>query len=169
MNTQRPKFNVTAQEAHTIRLCIENYGFGPDYAALVATDHERMMDLFRYAEWVQQCKEYDELLPSLESPIEKLFFDACKSEMILMDPQYQVGKYRIDFALPYQKIAVEIDGHDYHKTKEQRTRDAARDRWLTINGWTVLRFTGSEVYKDPGACAAQARDLAFKMLGDKTA
>jgi len=106
MNTQRPKFNVTAQEAHTIRLCIENYGLDPGYAALMATGHERDMELLGFAEWVHQCREYDELIPYLESPIEKLFFDACKAEMIFMESQYPVGKYRIDFALPLQKIAV---------------------------------------------------------------
>lgn len=164
----RPKHDVTADEAHKIRLCIENYGFGPEYAALVATDHPRMMDLFRFAEWVQHCKEYDTLIPSLESPIEKLFFEACKTEGIFMEPQYRVGKYRIDFALPIQRIAVEIDGHDYHKTKEQRTRDAARDRWLTIEGWTVIRFTGSEVYANPEACTSQIRELVCKLIGDNS-
>ena len=161
---KRPKYNVTAQEAHTIRLFIENYGFGPEYAALMATGHERDMELLWLAEWVHQCKEYDELIPSLESPIEKLFFDACKAEMIFMEPQYPVGKYRIDFALPLQKIAVEIDGHDYHKTKEQRTKDAARDRWLTINGWTVIRFTGSEVYANPESCTSQVREILNRIV-----
>lgn len=164
MTIPRPKYEVTAQEAHTIRLCIENYGFSPEYAALIATDHERTMDLFHFAEWVQHCKEYDALTPSLESPIEKLFFDACKVEMIFMEPQFTVGNFRIDFALPIQKIAVELDGHDYHKTKEQRTKDAARDRWLTLNGWTVIRFTGSEVYKNPEACTSQIRELLCKRI-----
>lgn len=164
----RPTYDVTAHEAHLIRLCIENYGFGPEYAALVATDHPRMMELLRFAEWVQDCKEYSALSTSLESPIEKLFFEACKTEGIFMEPQYQAGKYRIDFALPHLRIAVELDGHDYHKTKEQRTRDAGRDRWLTINGWTVIRFTGSEVYANPEACTTQVRELVCKRIGENS-
>lgn len=73
-------------------------------------------------------------------------------------------KYRIDFAfvsdswLPSQvRLAVELDGHDFHeRTKEQAQRDKARDRWLTSRGWRVLRFTGSEVFRDAKACADEA-------------
>jgi very-short-patch-repair endonuclease len=37
-------------------------------------------------------------------------------------------------------------------TKEQKNRpsqDKSRDRSMTTSGYKVLRFTGSEVYKDP--------------------
>lgn len=70
--------------------------------------------------------------------------------------------YRIDFALlhdtePRVRVAVELDGHDFHeKTKEQAARDKSRDRDLTEAGWLVVRFTGSEVYRDADACRLQA-------------
>jgi tetratricopeptide (TPR) repeat protein len=64
--------------------------------------------------------------------------------------------YYIDFAIVDRKIAIEIDGHDYHKTKEQRTHDAERDRALDLDGWRVIRFTGSEVKKDAIGCARRA-------------
>lgn len=47
---------------------------------------------------------------------------------------------------------IELDGHEYHKTKEQRTRDSKRDRVLMSLGWDVLRFTGSEIFTDVGKC-----------------
>jgi very-short-patch-repair endonuclease len=77
------------------------------------------------------------------------------------------ANYRADFAIvsyegetPF-KICVEVDGHDFHeRTKEQAARDRARDRVMTLAGWRVMRFTGSEVWKNPESCAAQVADLA---------
>jgi very-short-patch-repair endonuclease len=77
-------------------------------------------------------------------------------------PQVQVGSYRVDFLFgsqmsdndPLCLVAVECDGHEFHeKTKQQAARDKGRDRDLTSNGIKVFRFTGSEIWKNPGACA----------------
>lgn len=49
----------------------------------------------------------------------------------------------------FRKAVVELDGHDFHeRTKEQAARDRSRDRDLMANGYQVLRFTGSEVWKN---------------------
>lgn len=79
-------------------------------------------------------------------------------------PQHPVGPYRVDFGVlvtpiapgPQIKIAVECDGHDFHeRTKEQASRDKNRDRVLASLGFHVLRFTGSEIWRDARACAEQ--------------
>lgn len=70
-------------------------------------------------------------------------------------PQYAINGYRLDFAWPDYKLAVEVDGHDYHKTKEQRSYDAKRDRDLLKLGWTTLRFTGSDVFRDVDMVASE--------------
>lgn len=96
-----------------------------------------------------------EFTPNIfESPIEKMFYELAFHELN-MYPQHPVGPYRLDFAIPEKRIAIELDGHEYHKTKEQRTHDAARDRYLMENDWTVLRFTGTEIYKNTKACVDQ--------------
>jgi hypothetical protein len=44
---------------------------------------------------------------------------------------------------------IEADGHDFHeKTKEQAKRDKIRDRHLIQEGYTILHFTGSEIWND---------------------
>jgi len=93
-----------------------------------------------------------------ESPIEFAFHMAARGRLWGLVAQYPVGRYRIDFALPRLKLAVELDGHDYHKTKEQRTHDAKRDRALGADGWSVLRFTGSEVFRDPAQCVSEVSE-----------
>lgn len=91
-----------------------------------------------------------------ESPIEHMLWNAiiCTGHELPI-PQYVLNGYRLDFAWPKQRVAIEVDGHDYHKTKEQRSYDAKRDRELMKLGWTTLRFTGSDVYKDAAAVAQE--------------
>lgn len=80
-------------------------------------------------------------------------------------PQQEVElerhKYRVDFLIEVtppndddtKYIVVECDGHAYHeRTKEQAQRDKERDRRFTRAGYTVLRFTGRELYRDPRKC-----------------
>ena len=60
-----------------------------------------------------------------------------------------VPTYRLDHAYPRHRIAVEYDGEENHlRTAEQARHDAARRRWLTDHGWTVIvvrkgDFTGA--------------------------
>jgi hypothetical protein len=62
-------------------------------------------------------------------------------------------------------IAVECDGHDYHeRTKEQAKRDRSRDRRLSMLGFRVARFTGSEIYRNPSRCAEEVTGLVGSML-----
>lgn len=81
-------------------------------------------------------------------------------------PQAKFGRYRADFAFldataakdgtKWRVMIVECDGHDFHeRTKQQAQRDKARDRYFQSQGHKVLRFTGSEIWADPTACAEE--------------
>ncbi len=56
--------------------------------------------------------------------------------------QMPLGPYFSDFLCRSHKLVVEIDGHSHDVAPE---RDAARDRWMTAQGYTVLRFTNADV------------------------
>lgn len=90
--------------------------------------------------------------------------------------QHKIDKYIADFVFLYIfydtlsdqiediKVVVECDGHDFHeKTKEQAQHDKERDRRFIELGYIVLRFTGSEIYKDPFKCAAEPVNLIDKI------
>lgn len=67
--------------------------------------------------------------------------------------QYELdGKYA-DIAFPAAQLIVECDGYAYHHTKEDRDRDTSRDVNFEVLGWRVMRFTGSQINKDPLGCA----------------
>ena len=126
----------------------------------------------------------DEDLGWCESPIEEqlliplsaLIFAIEQTDMkgwwIECQPQlYLSESYRVDFLLslehdsfdPFQ-VVIECDGHDFHeRTKEQARHDRSRDRRLIADGFTVARFTGSEIHRDAVGCANEAITLLFKL------
>lgn len=86
-------------------------------------------------------------------------------------PQMGVRNYRADFGVLFNvqtgvyRLAVECDGHEFHeKTKEQAQRDKARDREFLEEGWPVMRFTGSEIHRDPMKCADQVGDFLMQQF-----
>lgn len=88
--------------------------------------------------------------------------------MPFLASQVSAGEYRVDFVFgdcadfdkPNRCIVIECDGHDFHqKTKEQVARDRTRDRYLSTVYARVIRFTGSEIYRAPAKCAAEAMDV----------
>ncbi len=111
--------------------------------------------------------QQDDLLEKCESPIERQFFTSARKLIPNLEPQEWIGKYRVDFALKDKKVVVELDGHSYHKTKEQRQNDAERQRHLQKEGYTVIRFTGSEINKDLSGCISEVLDILDKKSNSK--
>jgi very-short-patch-repair endonuclease len=86
---------------------------------------------------------------------------------VYVEQQVELGNWRADFIVhrydwiceKWRHLIVECDGHEYHeRTKEQASRDRARDRRASIQGATLLRFTGSEIWGDPLGCAREVFD-----------
>jgi very-short-patch-repair endonuclease len=64
-------------------------------------------------------------------------------------PQHQVGSYRVDFAYPGARVAVEADGFRWHSTRRQWDRDRARRNALTAMGWTLIHVTWAQLREQP--------------------
>lgn len=73
-------------------------------------------------------------------------------------------RYRVDFLLKDARLIIELDGHAHHSTKEQLTKDASRQRYLTRAGYTVIRFTGREIFKDVQGCVSEVRQLYTELM-----
>lgn len=122
-------------------------------------------------------------IESCESPIEQLLYLAMFNRFLTggfyaeFEPQRYMNvcgnKYRVDFLITIvddfngwvssghskefkRFLVVECDGHDFHeKTKQQSQKDKQRDRNFQISGYPVMRFTGSEIYKNPDKCCEE--------------
>jgi very-short-patch-repair endonuclease len=104
-----------------------------------------------------------------DSPIERKLKDAMNTRRELrgeFETQYEVGPYYLDFGFPDIKLCVEADGREYHCTPAQILHDNRRDAFLGHLGWTVLRFTGSEIYRDAYECADRVSYVARILRGD---
>lgn len=136
-----------------------------------------------------------------QSPIEDLFFIAChlqctaeflnvnpepdgtnegvlvKGRGVFIQPQVQIGKYRVDFLISqygvgpddiFTPVIVELDGHDFHdKDKKQRAYEKSRDRYFVKSGYKVLHFTGAEIFVDPYRVAFEALALLGVYMGSR--
>lgn len=127
-----------------------------------------------------------------ESPIERILSAAVnvvsfvrKAEfgkwLFYWIPQCEIEDgektYRVDFALTMEKfsddfsdyssvdIVVECDGHEFHqKTKKQVEHDNEREMRLKLLGYDVLRFSGSQIYKNPMKCANDIVDYVLTKI-----
>jgi REase_MTES_1575 len=67
--------------------------------------------------------------------------------------------FRADFVvratLPYCKIAVELDSFAHHSSPTALLRDRQRQRLFQRDGWLVIRFAGSEVWRNPAGCVEE--------------
>ena len=61
--------------------------------------------------------------------------------------QKVIGDYIVDFLLPAEKLIIEVDGSQ-HFTPDGFEKDAARDTVLREQGYTVLRYSNSDVYQN---------------------
>lgn len=61
---------------------------------------------------------------------------------LIVRREYSNGEFEI-----LHKICIECDGHDFHSSPDQKESDNIRSRKLTSLGWTVLRYSGREIYK----------------------
>ncbi|HGN9466903.1 TPA: endonuclease domain-containing protein [Providencia stuartii] len=86
------------------------------------------------------------------------FADLIESEKWFGDKDKHF-RYRVDFILMDARLIIELDGHDYHSSKEQLKNDAKRQRYLTRAGYTIIRYTGSEIHEDCAACVEEVRDI----------
>ena len=103
-------------------------------------------------------KPYEQPPPS---PIEISFWETAKPLIPELEKEVWIDKkYRVDFLIPSKKIIIELYGYQHHNTKVKITKDAERERYLQRVGYQIIRFTGTEVFKDVRKCVYEVLSLA---------
>jgi very-short-patch-repair endonuclease len=146
----------------------------------LAGDIKGRMDWYkqRVAATFEQSIKGDLNRHDITSPVEQIFLmewrflEIDQKHAVTIRPQTQLtiasAVYRIDFAVSWpgqkHKLAIEIDGHEFHeKTKAQAARDRARERSIIREGYTIMRFTGSEVFSNPRKCVNEVAELIAQL------
>lgn len=70
---------------------------------------------------------------------------------------WQGGRYRLDFAYPDRRLAIEVDGYAFHSRPAQMQADYQRRNQLVQDGWSLLLFTWADVVYDPQRVVATIR------------
>lgn len=133
---------------------------------------------------------------NIESPIEQILYvslralsritwheknfentpDGAISTGLHIFPQYEIGKYRVDFLVEFRHIdylssndsinvlkksvIVECDSQQFHdRTEQERRYEKKRDRFLQQQGYKIFHFTGKEIKDEPFRISAEI--LAF--------
>jgi len=64
--------------------------------------------------------------------------------------QHPIGPYVSDFYVPTQRLVIEVDGEG-HNLGDRPARDAAREEFMTRNGYDVMHIPAFEIMKDLNA------------------
>ena len=71
--------------------------------------------------------------------------------------RHMIGDREIDACWPVERVAVELDGWEFHHDRRAFQRDREKSNMLTAAGWTVLRFTHHDLTRRPAYVADQLR------------
>ncbi|MEQ9398318.1 MAG: DUF559 domain-containing protein [Longimicrobiales bacterium] len=66
----------------------------------------------------------------------------------------RIGRYEVDFLWARERLAVEVDGFRYHRSRQRFETDRRKDAWLLGRGVTVLRLSWRQITGEPLATAA---------------
>jgi len=85
-----------------------------------------------------------------ESPFEAAVMQRLISAGFRIEPQVEVGRYRIDMVISddHGRVALECDGDRFHPP-DQIPEDIARQATLERAGWRFVRLRGTRFYRDP--------------------
>ena len=79
------------------------------------------------------------------TPIERNIFNQIRGISVKFLPEYQIGKYYVDFCNPALMLIIEADGKHH---KDQIDYDRARQDYLESLGFNVVRFEGWQTFQE---------------------
>ena len=90
-----------------------------------------------------------------ESDLERDFLAICRRHRV-PEPETQawIGRYRVDFLWPLERLVVEVDGYIYHRGRRAMREDNDRDLELELAGFRVVRIEDTRIDEDPAGLAA---------------
>jgi very-short-patch-repair endonuclease len=105
---------------------------------------------------IEQGRDGDRTRTELEAK----FLSLCRRHRLPQpEVNVRVDQFEVDFLWPPQRLVVEVDGWESHRTRSAFEEDRARDARLKLLGYDVLRFTWRQVEAEGAAVARTVREL----------
>lgn len=100
-----------------------------------------------------------------DSGLEVQFQKLCRAEDLPAPlTNIEIAGFEADAYWPDCNLVVELDSHEYHRTRGAFERDRAKDAALRIAGKEIVRFTERQTSEQPKWVAATARRLRAQRL-----
>ena len=98
--------------------------------------------------------------PFTRSELERRFLELCRRARLgpPVANLFLAGG-EVDMAWPEHRLVVELDGHEFHRTRGAFERDRIRDAELQLAGYRVLRVTHRRLTTAPDEVVAAVRSL----------
>jgi very-short-patch-repair endonuclease len=110
-------------------------------------------DFFANSQWLQQRPDVFILVPQLNIP------NVGHVDFAIFDPHISTQK---------PLVVVECDGHDFHeRTSGQASEDRRRDRVLQWLGFSLLRFTGTDIVRNKTEVVREIAEFVERKLIEK--
>jgi very-short-patch-repair endonuclease len=94
------------------------------------------------------------------SELEERFLRLCRRHRIPKpEVNARVGPFLVDFLWRDARLIVETDGYRFHRGRQAFEGDRARDAELKLLGNDVLRFTYTQITREPLRVARTLRAL----------
>jgi very-short-patch-repair endonuclease len=74
----------------------------------------------------------------------------------------RIDRYEVDFLWRPQRLIVEVDGWESHRSRSAFEEDRARDARLKLLGYDVVRLTWRQIESDAAEVAATIRSLLIR-------
>jgi hypothetical protein len=140
---------------------------------LEAAERERVLDMRKVQELMDRSRgrrglkplnsliaQFEEPPPHIRSKLERRLFDLCRRAGIpLPAVNIWVEGCEVDMLWRDQRVIVELDSWEFHRTRAAFERDRARDVELQRLGYRVLRFTWRQLAMEPAVLIAAVLDV----------
>jgi very-short-patch-repair endonuclease len=86
-----------------------------------------------------------------KSELERAFRQLLRTAPDIRTPSFtaltegETGTHEVDAVWEQQRLAVQLDGFEFHRTRRDREKDAATDADLELAGYRVMRLTWDDV------------------------
>jgi very-short-patch-repair endonuclease len=92
--------------------------------------------------------------------LEQLMLAICRRHRLPRpEVNVKVDQYEVDFLWRAERLIVEVDGWDAHRSRSAFEEDRVRDARLKLLGYEVVRFTWRRLSRDRSAVAKTIRAL----------
>jgi very-short-patch-repair endonuclease len=99
------------------------------------------------------------------SEAERRLLDLCERHSLPRPQRLFVAGFELDFYWADTRLAIEVDGNAFHRTRRAFHEDRRRDRRLAAVGIQVARVAWGDLVGDGAELAAELRAIRAERLG----